>query len=174
MRTSLQLSLLLVLATSVAYSADQDTIILRGNNGVIINNVVRDNANKNGTDLSQVLFDFRGDPIVDETRPGPRDPVTGKLSPPRFCFADEFVANPKNCDALKLGVAIAAALVRGSDPENPDPSFDELKRRDLLASKAANMNNVELTPEEKVLIRRIVKKYWTPVVSARVLQVLEK
>lgn len=147
MRTSLQLACVLVLATNVTAKA---------------------------LDLSQVIFDFRGDPVLDESRPGPRDPQTGKLTPPRFCFADEFVINPKNCDALRLGTAIAVALTRGNDPENPDPSFDELKRRDLLASKAANMDNVEITPEERVLIRRMIKKYFLPVVSARVLQVLEK
>lgn len=147
MRTTLQFALVLVLATNITARA---------------------------TDFSQVLFDFRGDPILDDTRPGPRDPQTGKFTPPRFCFREDFERDPKQCDAFRLGIAASTLLMRYADPDTPDISPDELKRRADLGKKLAGMNNVELSPEDKVLIRRLAKKNLSPGVASAVIEALDK
>lgn len=124
-------------------------------------------------DFSTVLVDFRGDPIVDETRPGPRDSETGKLTQPRFCFKEEFEKNPTKCDALTLGVAAANSLLRGK--EDVDTSVEELKRRGLLAARLAKGGIVtDLTPEDVALIRKLSKTYYAPIVSSQVIMAMEK
>lgn len=122
-------------------------------------------------DFSTIIFDFRGNPIVDETKPGPRDPVTGNLTPPRFCFREEFEKNPSKCDALTLGVAAANSLLRGKDAT--DPSVEELKRRSLLAKNLAKGGVVKVTPEDIALIRKLAPSYYNPTVSGQIILEME-
>lgn len=125
-------------------------------------------------DFSQVLFDFRGDPIVDETRPGPRDAATGKLSVPRFCFRAEFMAKPSECDVLTLGIAAANAVLRGRDPDNAEPSIDDIKRRKALADRVAKGGKIDdLSPEDVTLIRKMAKTYYNPIVSSQIITAME-
>lgn len=123
-------------------------------------------------DFSTVLFDFRGNPITDETNFGPRDPQTGKLTQARFCFKDEFLKDKTQCDYATLGIVSAYALTRGADPSDKDLSPSEIIHRRELADKVGKGGNIELSPEDVVLIRRMVSKSYAVVVAGAALPLL--
>jgi hypothetical protein len=126
-------------------------------------------------DYSAVLFDLRGDPIVDELSPGPRD-ETGKVTHARWCSAAEYKANPKNCDVLTLGAAAGNALSVN------DKDVEELSARERTAEKARRGNlarrlyhggKIDLGAEDIALIKRMIGLVYGSVVTSAALPLLD-
>ncbi len=123
-------------------------------------------------DFSLVLLDLRGDPILDESVHGPRDPVTKQFTGPRACTMDEYKAKPNECDALTLGAAAANALL-WNDPDDSKIDEKEKRRRGNLADRVYHGGKFDLGVDDLALIKRLLSKLYGNLVVSRAIPLLD-
>lgn len=104
-------------------------------------------------DMTTVIVDLRGKPIIDGGQATPEDPRCEK------------------CEPLTLGVVVSTALLSERKDE-PNLSSIEKGRRGLLAMRVADDKAAVLTSAQISEIIRLLN-VWAPLVVARVIPMLD-
>lgn len=104
-------------------------------------------------DMTAILLDDKGNPILDPFEADPKDPQ--KILPP-----------------LTLGSAIAHALF-AAFPDEQNLGWEAKFTRGMMAERLRNNPEVELTAEELTVIKRLLGKLYGVAIVMRAIPLLD-
>lgn len=123
-------------------------------------------------DFSQTILDLQDKPLVDGMSFEALQRACKRLSQDAAKELTERLAE-ESARPLTLGAAVASALIAPND-DDAKSELDVKVKRMHLALKIVNGGEVEITPDERDLMKRMVnKRYGGALVPARCADLLE-